>query len=90
MTRRFFVGLRLSLLVFFVALLCSATTGCALFHKPDAAFIAGVDAGVNQSGFLDEYEKYVDGDPKLKDESKKIRHDTAAQLRKLIKDAQAR
>ena len=88
--KRFSAGLRLVVLLFIAVALCATATGCALFHKPDAAFIAGVDAGVNQSGYLDEYEKYVDADPNLKPESKKIRHDTAAGLRKLIKDAQAR
>lgn len=91
MKDRFLGGLRLFGLVFIVALLCSATTGCALFHKPDAAFVAGMDAGLNQSKLLDEYEKYVDADPNFKDpDSKKIRHKTAADLRKLISDAQAK
>jgi len=89
--KRLVGGLRLSLLVIFVALLCSATTGCALFHKPDAAFIAGMDAGLNQSKLLDEYDAYIEADTKLTlPDSKKIRHDTAAGLRKLIKDAQAK
>ena len=88
--KRFSLGVRLSVLVVFGLLLCSGPTGCALFHKPDAAFIAGVDAGVNGSGYLDEYEKYVDADTKLSADGKKIRHDTATGLRKLIKDAQAR
>lgn len=88
--KRIFGGLRLLVLLFFVAPLVGATTGCALFCKPDAAFIAGVDAGANGSGLLDEYDAYVEADPKIKPETKKIRHDTAAGLRKLIKDIQAR
>ncbi len=89
--KRFSAGLRLSVLFLFAVLLCSAATGCALFHKPDAALIAGMDAGLNQSKLLDEYEAYVDADTKLVlPDSKKIRKDTAAGLRKLIKDAQAK
>jgi hypothetical protein len=87
---RILAGLRLSLLFLFAVLLCSAATGCCLFSKSDAAFIAGVDAGVNGSGLLDEYDAYIEADPKIKPETKKIRHDTAAGLRKLIKDAQAK
>lgn len=91
MNRKFLGGLRWFGLVFVATLLCSGAMGCALFHKPDAAFVAGVDAGLNQSKLLDEYEKYVDADPNLKDpDSKKIRHKTAADLRKLISDAQAK
>jgi hypothetical protein len=75
------------LLVFCLAL--SSLTGCALFANPQAAFVTGVDAGLNGSGLLDEYDKYLDADPKLDAESKKLRHGTSAGLRKLVKDAQA-
>lgn len=67
--------------------LCPAMMGCCIFESPNKAFVAGVDAGVNSSGLLDEYDKYLDADSKLKDDSKKIRHQTAASLRKLIEDA---
>ena len=70
-----------------VVLAALGFSGCALFESPNKAFVAGVDAGVNSSGLLDEYDKYIDADPKLKDDSKKIRHQTAASLRKLIEDA---
>jgi hypothetical protein len=49
-----------------------------------------VDAGLNGSGLLDEYDAYIEADPRIKPETKKIRHDTAAGLRKLVKDAQAK
>lgn len=89
--RRFSAGFRLSLLVFFVVALCATTTGCGLFSKPDKAFIAGVDAGLNGSGLLDEYVKYVENDPNLKlPETKQIKKDTVAGLRKLIVDIKAR
>lgn len=71
-----------------VALL--SLSGCALFESPNTAFVTGVDAGLNGSGLLDEYDKYIDADPNLKSDSKKIRHQTAAQLRKLIADAQGK
>ena len=79
--------LRFLLALVFIAGLCPAMTGCALFQSPNKALVAGMDAGLNQSGLLAEYDKYVDADPKLKDGDKKIRHDTAAGLRKLVEDA---
>jgi hypothetical protein len=85
-----FGRLRSLVLLFIVAALCAATTGCALFKSPDKAFVTGVNAYAVDSGLLDEYDKYVDADPNLKPESKKIRHDSATGLRKIIKDAQAR
>jgi hypothetical protein len=88
--KRVFGGLRWFGLVFVATLLCSGAMGCALFSSPNASFVAGMDAGLNQSGLLDEYDKYVEADASLKDpNSKKIRHDTATSLRKLLKDAQA-
>jgi hypothetical protein len=63
-------------------------TGCCLFSKSSESFVAGVDAGLNGSGLLDEYDKYVEADPKINPETKKIRHDTATGLRKLVKTAQ--
>lgn len=70
--------------------LCATATGCALFESPNKAFIAGVDAGVNANGLLDEYLAYVEADPKLKPESKKIKANTVAELRHLIKTAQGK
>jgi hypothetical protein len=85
---RIFRGLRWFGLVFVATLLCSGAMGCALFSSPNASFVAGVDAGLNQSGLLDEYDKYIDADTKLTADSKAIRHQTSAGLRKLVKDAQ--
>jgi hypothetical protein len=81
MKRLFF----LKALVFVIAL--CAITGCALFQGPDKAFVSGVDAAVNQSKLLDQYDAYVDADTKLTADSKKIRKDTSRDLRKLILDA---
>lgn len=68
-----------------------ALSGCALFQSPQAAFVTGVDAGLNGSGLLDEYDRYLDLDPKLANDpdTRRIRHGTAAKIRKLVKDAQA-
>jgi hypothetical protein len=85
MVRRLCVPLFLALFV--IGALCAPMTGCALFHKPDAALVAGVDAGLNSSKLLDQYDAYVDADTKLTDDSKKIRKKTSADLRKLIADA---
>lgn len=78
---------RLFFLTVVIAGLCPAIMGCVLFESPNKAFVTGVDAGLNSSGLLDEYDKYIDADPKLKDDSKKIRHETATKLRKLVEDA---
>lgn len=88
--RRFSAAVRLSLLVFLVALLCSATTGCALFESPNKAFVTGVDAGVNGSGMADEYLNYVANDPKLSADGKKIKAGTVSELRTLIKNAKGK
>jgi len=68
-----------------------ALGGCALFRSPNAAFVAGVDAGLNggPSGadILNKYDKYVDADPTLTADTKKIEKTTTAKLRKLIADA---
>lgn len=68
-----------------------ALGGCALFQSPNAAFVAGVDAGLNggPSGadILNKYDKYIDADPTLTPDTKKIEKATTAKLRKLIADA---
>lgn len=87
---RFLGRFRFSLLVLLVALLCSATTGCALFESPNKAFVMGVDQGVNASGLLDEYMAYVEKDTAIKAETKKIRLGTATELRDLIKTAKGK
>lgn len=73
-----------------VLILLTTIVGCALFESPQAAFVLGVDAGINGSGLLDEYDKYVDLDPRLANnaDAKRIKHETAAKLRKIVKDAQ--
>lgn len=81
-----FALLAVMLVVF--TLILTSLSGCALFQSPQAAFVTGVDAGLNTSGLLDEYDKYVEADGALKGDSKKIRHETAIKLRKLILDAQ--
>jgi hypothetical protein len=68
-----------------------ALGGCALFQSPNAAFVAGVDAGLNggPSGadILNKYDRYVDADPTLTADTKKIEKTTTAKLRKLIANA---
>ena len=77
-------------LVLALAIVC-ALDGCALFQSPNAAFVAGVDAGLNggPSGadILNKYDKYVDADTTLTADTKKIEKATTAKLRKLIADA---
>ena len=82
--------LALALAAFFVL----SVSGCALFHSPDAAFVAGVDAGLNPgpngAAILDKYDKYVDADTTLTADTKKIEHGTTAKLRKLVADAKGK
>jgi len=69
------------LLTVFVAILM---VGCCGSQSREAAFHDGVKQYAVGSGLLDEYEKYVDADPVLKPETKKIRKDTAKGFRALI------
>lgn len=36
--------------------------GCALFSNPNSAFVTGVDAGLNTSNLLNQYDAYVGAD----------------------------
>jgi hypothetical protein len=65
-------------------LLFVALSGCCGSTSREAAYHDGVKQYALESGMLDEYEKYVDADPKLKDATKKIRKDTSKGLRALI------
>jgi hypothetical protein len=80
----------LARVVLILVVLC-ALSGCALFRSPDAAFVAGMDAGLsagqNNADLLGKYDAYVDADPKLTAETKKIEHRTAAELRALLEAA---
>lgn len=70
------------------AVLVLGLSGCSLFQSPNAAFVTGIDAGLNgDAALLSKYEKYVDADPKLTADSKAIEKKTVAALRKLIADA---
>lgn len=72
-------------------ILVVALGGCALFTSPNAAFVTGVDAGLNggPSGadILNKYDRYVDADPNLTAETKRIEKRTTADLRRLIENA---
>lgn len=80
----------LARLVLVLALVC-ALGGCALFKSPNASFVAGVDAGLNGgpngADILNKYDRYVDADPTLTADTKKIEKATTAKLRKLVADA---
>ena len=80
----------LARLILALAIVCGLS-GCALFEHPNAAFVAGVNAGLNggPSGadILNKYDKYVDADATLTADTKKIEHATTAKLRKLVADA---
>jgi len=64
-------------------------TGCCGTSSREAAFHDGVKQYTLASGMLDEYEKYVEADPVIKPETKKIRKDTAKGLRALIAQEEA-
>ncbi len=63
--------------------------GCCGTLSREAAYHDGVKQYTVESGMTAEYEAYIDADPKLKPETKKIRKDTAAGLKKLIATEEA-
>lgn len=67
-----------------IAVLALCAVGCCGSASREAAYHDGVKQYTTSSGMLDEYEKYIDADPKLKDDTKKIRKDTSKGLRALI------
>jgi hypothetical protein len=78
----------------FVLIVVLSFSGCALFHKPDAAFVAAMDAGLNagpaNAAILDKYDAYVDAAAaagKITADTAKIEHATTAKLRKIVADA---
>ena len=58
--------------------------GCCGSLSREAAYHDGVKQYAIESGMTAEYEAYVAADPKLKEETKKIRLGTATGLKKLI------
>lgn len=67
-----------------VCVLALFATGCCGTASREAAFLDGVKQYTIASGMADEYDRYIDADPKLKDDTKKIRKDTSKGLRALI------
>ena len=68
-------------LVFVVAIL----TGCPAANlQRENAYHDGVKQYALESGLLEEYDKYIDADPSLKPNTKKIRKQTSAGFRALI------
>lgn len=68
----------------FLVILTLSSVGCCGTLSRETAFHDGVKQYAISSGLLAEYEKYVDADPKLKDETKKIRKDTSKGFKALI------
>jgi hypothetical protein len=65
------------------ALACAAAlSASACSSARERAFADGVEAYA--ATILPEYERYVDADPALKPETKRIRKETAAGLRRLV------
>jgi hypothetical protein len=58
--------------------------GCCGNLSRESAYHDGVKQYTIESGMVSEYEAYITADPKLKDDTKKIRLGTAAGLKKLI------
>lgn len=58
--------------------------GCT--QAREIAFHDGVDQLVNKSGLAAEYQRYVENDPTLQPETKKIRKETAERLKALISE----
>ena len=63
--------------------------GCCGSLSREAAYHDGVKQYTIESGMTAEYEAYITADPKLKEETKKIRLGTAAGLKKLIATEEA-
>ena len=63
------------------------SVGCGSVNE---AFVNGVDAYANDSGMLNEYDRYVEADPTLDADSKRIKKDTSAGLRRLVAEEKAR
>lgn len=68
----------------FLVFLLASSIGCCGTLSRETAYHDGVKQYAVSSGLLDEYEKYIDADPKLKDETKKIRKDTSKGFKALI------
>lgn len=69
------------------ALAAVALAGTACKAGPrERAFTEGVEALAVDSGLLKEYEGYVEKDPAIKEETKKLRKETSAKLKQLIDD----
>jgi len=64
--------------------LAASSVGCCGVSSREQAFHDGVKQYVIASGLADEYDRYIDADPKLKDDTKRIRKDTTKGLRALI------
>lgn len=67
-----------------IAALALCAVGCCGSASREAAYHDGVKQYTIASGMTSEYEAYVEADSKIQPETKKIRKDTAAGLRKLI------
>lgn len=78
---------KFKLAVLFVAFI-AVLSGCALFRSPDQTLVSGVEGYV--SVILPEYEKYVDNDPALDADSKKIRKDSSVGLKRLLEEAKGK
>lgn len=63
--------------------------GCCGNLSRESAYHDGVKQYTIESGMTAEYEAYIEADSKLKPETKKIRKDTAAGLKKLIATEEA-
>jgi hypothetical protein len=71
-----------------VGILALCAVGCCGNTSREAAFHDGVKQYAVESGLLDEYDKYVDADPAIKDSTKVIRKNTSKGLRALIAEEQ--
>lgn len=66
-------------------LLCSAVIGLASGCSVNQAFVRGVDGYAKT--ILPEYDAYIDKDPALSPDTKKLRKETAIRFRALIEEA---
>lgn len=71
--------------ILMAAAIALCVTGCCGNASREAAFHDGVNEYANKSGMLNEYDAYIDADPKLSPDTKKIRKGTSQGLRDLIK-----
>lgn len=73
---------KLSTVLMFAAMLLFA--GCCGNVSREGAFLDAMEQGLVASKLLEQYEKYLDDDKVIKDETRKIRKGTASKIKEVL------